>query len=131
MQRIRTAGGKSYVTYKGPKLDATTKTRRELELPLHHSDADGTEFAKLLDALGFQPVASVRKSRRVFHISYRGREVEGALDDVDGVGRFVELELLTDEHNVDAARETIVSLAIELELGQSERRSYLEMLLDG
>ena len=32
--RIRTVGDTSFVTYKGPKLDATTKTRRELELPL-------------------------------------------------------------------------------------------------
>jgi adenylate cyclase, class 2 len=129
--RIRTAGGKSYVTYKGPKLDKTTKTRRELELPLHDSDAGGTEFTKLLNALGFQPVASVRKSRRAFHIFYRDREVEGALDDVEGVGTFVELELLAHEHNVDSARETIASLASELDLGKSERRSYLELLLEG
>jgi adenylate cyclase class 2 len=129
--RIRTAGGTSYVTYKGPKLDAQTKTRRELELPLHAGDSDGTEFAKLLDALGFRPVATVRKSRRVFQISYRGREVEGTLDDVDGVGTFVELELLANEQTLDSARETIVSLAAELELGSSERRSYLEMLLQG
>lgn len=127
--RIRTAGGRSYVTYKGPKLDATTKTRRELELPLHDSDGDGKEFAKLLHVLGIRPVAQVRKSRRAFHISYRGREVEGALDDVEGIGTFVELELLADEQSLDAARDTIAALAAELDLGQSERRSYLEMLL--
>src|SRR4029079_17138635 len=32
--RIRTTGGASFVTYKGPKVDKTTKTRREIELPL-------------------------------------------------------------------------------------------------
>ena len=35
--RIRRVGERNFVTYKGPKLDAMTKTRRELELPL----ADG------------------------------------------------------------------------------------------
>src|SRR5688572_12433222 len=54
--RIRTAGECSFVTYKGPKLDTTTKTRRELELPLHPEDAEGTKFAELLAALGFRPV---------------------------------------------------------------------------
>src|SRR4051794_18008373 len=49
--RIRTAGDKSYVTFKGPKLDKTTKTRHELELPLDASDAGGLQFTTLLEAL--------------------------------------------------------------------------------
>jgi adenylate cyclase class 2 len=128
--RIRTAGGKSFVTYKGPKLDATTKTRRELELPLAATDSDGLQFAELLQALGFKPVAIVRKNRRPFHIQHDGREVEGALDDVDGVGTFAELELQAEDANLDQARRTISTLAIELGLGPQERRSYLEMLLE-
>jgi len=127
--RIRSAGGASFVTYKGPKLDATTKTRRELELPLAASDADGLQFVELLQALGFRPVATVRKHRRTFHVRRQAHEVEGALDDVDGVGTFVELELQADDAHVDVARDTIRSLATELKLGDSERRSYLELLL--
>jgi adenylate cyclase class 2 len=128
--RIRTVGVRSFVTYKGPKLDAITKTRRELELPLAETDGDGQQFAELLEALGFRPVASVRKSRRTFHLQARGREVEGALDEVEGVGTFAELELLADDAGVEEARETIRALADELKLGASERRSYLEMLLE-
>jgi adenylate cyclase class 2 len=127
--RIRTVGDKSFVTYKGPKLDATTKTRRELELPLAASDADGSQFAKLLAALRFTPVATVRKQRRKFHVTHQGRDVEGALDEVVGVGSYIELELLADDANLKAAKHTIASLAAELELGPSERRSYLELLL--
>src|SRR5215471_11347378 len=51
--RIRVVGDKSFVTYKGPKLDKTTKTRREIELPLDSGDHDGERFASLLAALGF------------------------------------------------------------------------------
>jgi len=127
--RIRTAGGKSFVTYKGPKLDATTKTRRELELPLAASDADGLQFGELLQALGFKPVAIVRKNRRPFHIRHDGREVEGALDEVDGVGTFAELELQADDASLDEAKQIIGELAKTLNLGASERRSYLELLL--
>jgi adenylate cyclase class 2 len=127
--RIRTVGNSSLVTYKGPKLDATSKTRRELELPLAASDADGSQFAELLAALGFTPVATVRKQRRTFHITHDGRDVEGALDDVDGVGAYVELELMADDANLESAKNAISSLAAELQLGPSERRSYLELLL--
>ena len=32
--RLRRKGDANCITYKGPKIDATTKTRREIELPL-------------------------------------------------------------------------------------------------
>jgi adenylate cyclase class 2 len=128
--RIRTVGNRSFVTYKGPKLDSTTKTRRELELPLDPSDGDGSHFAELLEALGFKPVAVVRKRRRPFCIKWQGRDIEGALDEVDGIGSFVELELQADERDLDEMRATISSLASDLKLGPSERHSYLEMLLE-
>jgi adenylate cyclase class 2 len=127
--RIRTTGGHSLVTYKGPKIDTTTKTRRELEFALHDDDVDGSLFAELLTALGFRPVATVRKCRRKFYISHTGREVEGAIDEVDGVGTFVELELGADEASLDQTKRIIRELATELQLEPLERRSYLEMLL--
>src|SRR5688572_14382805 len=114
--RIRTSDGRSFVTYKGPKLDIVTKTRRELELPLDEQDADGSQFAELLAALGFRPVATVRKQRRKFRIDHAGRQVEGSLDEVDGVGTFVELELISDDANLEAAKQVIRELAAELHL---------------
>lgn len=127
--RIRTGGGKSFVTYKGPRLDTTTKTRRELELPLESNDTDGSRFAELLTALGFTPVAVVRKKRRPFQLENAGRCIEGTIDDVESVGTFVELELLVDEASLEEAKRLVAGLAVELNLGPSERRSYLEMLL--
>jgi adenylate cyclase class 2 len=127
--RIRTVGGESFVTYKGPKLDNTTKTRREIELPLDAADSDGARFGELLSALGFRPVATVRKQRRSFELRTDHDAVQGALDEVDGLGTFVELELMADDAGIDAAGRAIGKLANELDLGPSERRSYLELLL--
>src|SRR6476620_12740854 len=76
--RIRVVGDKSFVTYKGPKIDKTTKTRREIELPLDPADHDGSKFASLLAALGFTPVAIVRKRRRTFRVTTGDYEVDGA-----------------------------------------------------
>lgn len=128
--RIRTLPGASFVTYKGPKIDSTTKTRRELELPLPADDADDSRFADLLAALGFTPVATVRKRRRPFQFDVGGRTVEGALDEVDGLGTFVELELAADDADLVQAKAAIGELARELELGPCERRSYLELFLE-
>lgn len=129
--RIRTVGGASFVTYKGPKIDTTTKTRRELELPLDPDDATGERFAELLAQLGFTAVATVAKRRRHFHLEAPcGRRIEGALDEVDGVGTFVELELAADDAELPSAKRAIRELADDLALGPAERRSYLELLLE-
>ncbi len=127
--RIRRVGQQNFITYKGPKIDATTKTRRELELPLAPGAAAAHDFAELLAALGFRAVLEVRKSRRTANALWQRYHVEAALDEVAGLGQFVELELQADSDGVDAAREALASLAASLGLTADERRSYLELLL--
>jgi adenylate cyclase class 2 len=128
--RIRRTGHENRITYKGPKIDAATKTRREIELPLAPGEQAAEDYTSLLEALGFRRVAEVRKRRRIANLPWHGCEIEAALDDVEHVGQFLELELSADEQGLDAARECLASLAEELGLQQSERRSYLEMLLN-
>ncbi|HTU24283.1 MAG TPA: class IV adenylate cyclase [Pirellulales bacterium] len=128
--RIRRVDGQTRITYKGPKIDRETKTRQEIELPLPAGATTADDFAGLLEALGFSPVAEVRKVRRTFALEWLGHEVEAALDDVAGLGHFVELELSADDETLSAARTALSSLAARLELGTSERRSYLELLLE-
>ena len=129
--RLRRVGDANFITYKGPKIDATTKTRREIELAIGEGDFVGAEFSKLLEALSFRPVGEVRKRRRELEITWQDRCVHCALDDVVGLGTFVELELMAEEADLTAARECLASLAQALDLKDIERRSYLEMLLAG
>jgi len=60
----------------------------------------------LLEALGFRRVAEVRKRRRKAKVSWRGRDIEAALDDVDRVGRFVELEIVARSSEIEVAKST-------------------------
>jgi adenylate cyclase class 2 len=128
--RIRRIGQENFVTWKGPKLDQTTKTRREIELPLEPGTAGLDRFAGLLEALGFQVVAQVCKVRRPFELHWEGRTVHAAIDDVTSVGTFVELELIVPADEMEAAKHCLASLAEQLQLKHSERRSYLEMQLE-
>jgi adenylate cyclase class 2 len=127
--RIRRVGENNYLTYKGPKLDATTKTRREIEAPIGVGESTAEQFAELLELLGFRRVAEVRKRRRHATLVRSDRTIEIVLDDVEHVGSFVELECVTDETHMEAAKEAIASLANELGLRENERKSYLEQLL--
>ena len=138
--RLRRTGDDVAITWKGPRIDAATKTRREIELPLsaallqHGETSPPAECAiarwtELLEALGFRPVATVAKRRRPARVSWQGTEVDVVLDSVTGLGEYLELELQARAEEVPVARACLESLARELGCGVSERRSYLELLL--
>ena len=126
--RVTTAddgGGwsRAELTYKGPKVDDTTKTRPEetVEIPVDH--AEGARF--ILERLGFTPVARLEKRRREFVVE--GLTV--CLDEVEGLGRFVEVETISAD--LEVARGKVLALFQRLGLAPDVRESYLEMHLAG
>jgi adenylate cyclase, class 2 len=127
--RVRRIGDANFVTYKGPKLDPHTKTRTEIEVPLAKGGQPAEDFMRLLQHLGYRPVAVVRKRRRIYRLKREAYALEVCLDDVEGVGRFAELEIQAAEQQLASAQEVLRRTAAELGLTRSERRSYLEMLL--
>ncbi|MHB8586926.1 MAG: class IV adenylate cyclase [Thermoplasmatota archaeon] len=117
--RIRRAGLRSELTWKGPKLDAATKTREERTVGVD----DPSAAAQVLEGLGFRLVASVRKRRH----TWDHPDLVYTLDDVEGLGTFLEVEAKSD-HDHEAAKRRVVSALERLGLTQV-RTSYLEMLL--
>lgn len=128
--RLRRMGEDNVITYKGPKLDTATKTRREIELAIAGGSEGLAGFGELLEALSFRRVAEVRKMRTKGHFHWQGFAVELGLDEVTGLGRFVEIEIQAADDLLPQARQAILELAAALQLGESERRSYLRMLLN-
>jgi adenylate cyclase, class 2 len=127
--RLRRTGRDSFLTYKGPRRPGEVKVRPELELPLPPGEDMAEQYLQLFHYLGYRVVAVVRKRRRQYHLK-RGRlDVSVCLDEVVGLGRFVELEVLAGEHQVDLARQTLLDLAAELGLSRVEPRSYLGLWL--
>jgi adenylate cyclase class IV len=51
------------------------------------------------------------------------------VDDVERLGSFVEIEVVTDAAGVAAAEAAILGLARELQLSRASRASYLALLL--
>lgn len=129
--RLRRSGEEVVITYKGPKLDATTKTRRELELPIAGGAHGFDQYRELLEVLGFRPVLEVCKSRLPGIVPWQGHDVHVALDDVEGLDSYAELEILAVPEQVEAAKGVLATLSQKLGLVGNERRSYLELLLEG
>lgn len=128
--RLRHVGGRTNFTYKGPKRAAATKTRLEIEVPLADGPGPADAARRMLVALGYRPVAVVSKRRELFGFARGGFDLLACLDEVEGVGRFVELEVVADEAAFDAAQAAVLSAAAGLGLTQPEMRSYLRLLLE-
>mgnify|MGYP001767350762 CR=1 FL=1 len=120
--RVRSAGGKTILTYKGPKNTLKGSKIRE-EHNIHLDDAK--TFDTILKNLGFREVARVRKLREY----YTYQDFSIALDNVEELGEFVEIELIT-ENNAELAATRVDTLAEKLGVnGERLSISYLELLL--
>src|ERR1700676_1999241 len=83
--RVRCCGDANFVTYKGPKRDAQTKTRTEVEVSLAPGADVRDAFIRLLQHLGYRPVGVVRKTRHIYRAERDGFALEVCLDDVAGL----------------------------------------------
>lgn len=112
------------LTYKGPLVEAESKTREEAETAV----GDGDTAADVLAGLGFESAATVRKERERYTLG----EQTVTLDTVDGLGEFVEVETEVETADaVEPAREAATDLLDGLGLDPAEgiRTSYLGLLL--
>ncbi len=127
--RVRWDGRAATLTYKGPLLDRVSKSREEFELDLAGDDALDRARVILL-RLGFREVRVVEKRRTKFPLVDSGQPVLVTIDDVTGLGLFVELEAAAEPAEFEAVRDRLLALAGVLGLSQPERRSYLQLLME-
>lgn len=121
--RIR-CGSKIFLTYKGPKIENVSKTRREVEVEV----MDSQSMDELLKAIGFREVGKVVKRRK----GYRVEEFKVFLDSVVGLGTFLEIEayaMSQGEIGEKVLRAFRLLEKIGVPRSAATRESYLEMLL--
>ncbi len=117
--RIRIKEEGARLTYKGPRLDRETKSRLERTVKID----DPGELEQILKSLGFKLSAEVRKRRT----KYTMGDLTIALDEVDGLGTFLEVEA-AGEADWEEQKRKVLDILGRLDLGESIRSSYLELL---
>ncbi|MDQ2053305.1 class IV adenylate cyclase [Halobellus sp. H-GB7] len=113
------------LTYKGPLVDADSKTREEHETGVD----DGDTAEAIFDGLGFEPAAVVEKHRTFYELD----DYTVTLDQVAGLGEFVEVEAEAEaSDDVASVREGAFDVLRTLGLDPTDqiRTSYLGMLLE-
>ena len=108
------------LTYKGPKVDAETKSREEIKLKVK----DFESARRILERLGFKPVAEVKKFRKIYGFG----DAIICVDEVEDLGKFVEIEIEAENLGV---KEKVFHIAEQLGYSREDsiRESYLELIL--
>lgn len=125
----------AFITYKGPKLDEDSSTRTEYETSI----GDLSTAKELLCALGYKALFTVEKIRDEFKLEEfklcddknRIGEITLCIDEVSGLGNYIELETLADsEDNKEIFTEKLINILDELKIPRENmtRKSYLELL---
>lgn len=127
--RLRCVGEQNRVTYKGPKQAGPAKTRTEIEIAIEPGAQAAEQFRQLVQHLGYRLTAIVKKRRGCYDFERGGFALQLCCDEVETLGRFVEIEIVAEPAQKQRAEEILLEVARALGLPASERRSYLEMVL--
>lgn len=100
--RLRTTNEKTVeLTYKGKSSDLNNvyaKIEKNIDLNIK----DYNNFVEILFALGYKSYVIVDKTRKIYTKKFNGIEFNVMIDNLKGVGDFVEFEIITDKSRKDA-----------------------------
>jgi len=119
-----------YLTYKGKKIDNSTKTREEIDVKVE----DFEKVRKILRLLGFQEIFTVKKERELYEFVYNTYHIEALIDYIPILKQyFIEVEyLLESSENLERSRDFLFEFLklFEIKKEDSIRQSYLELIND-
>jgi adenylate cyclase class 2 len=116
------------LTYKGPPVySAGSKAREEIESHIESPVENLQKHRAILEALGFRSIAEIKKKRRCYLLD----GIPVYLDEVEGLGSFIEVGTVVRDEEVSAMKKKIFSLMERLGFKQEQivPETYLELLL--
>ena len=119
-----------FITYKGKKIDKTTKTRNELETKLENGDS----VKEILKALGFREIFTVKKERDLYEFNYKGHIIEALIDFIPILKEhFIEVEIMSESNErLEESKKILFEFLnlFDIKKEESITKSYLELIAD-
>jgi len=116
------------LTYKGKKIDNTTKTREELEVKIDNLD----KMRELLKNLGFKEIFTIKKERELYEFVFNNFHIDALIDYIPILNQhFIEVEVLSEtQNNLESTKNKLFEFLGHFGISQQEsiRESYLELI---
>jgi adenylate cyclase class 2 len=120
---------KHELTYKGPKLATTVKSRLECETEISNPE----EMEKIILALGFRKIITIKKNRILYIVPFQSKELTVLIDQIEGLeGFYLEAEIMVaDSKDLEQAKKILIGFAEKIGYGEKDsiRESYLELVM--
>jgi adenylate cyclase class 2 len=117
------------LTYKGPKIDTETKTRKELVTPV----GDPEHMHLILQSLDFRPIITLNKHRRLYSLEKDDFHIEILIDKIEHLeGFYSELEIIAStKDEMTRGKKIIFEVMDKLGYSKSDSilTSYLELVI--
>lgn len=116
------SGRYTLLTYKGPRVEKSSLVKTRLEVEVYLPLNQASKLLSLLEHIGVTPLTAFTKKRRL----YRGEGMTAYIDELVGVGLFLEVEL------EDAVPTVSLSSIVNRLSGIVEpvEKTYLEICLE-
>ncbi|MFW9771130.1 MAG: class IV adenylate cyclase [Candidatus Thorarchaeota archaeon] len=119
---------KFYITYKGKRIDQTTKTREEIETEIK----DIRSMRNLLSHLGFKEILTVKKERELYEFWFKKKKIDLLLDYLPILNQnFIEAEIqIEDKIEMIKSKDLIFDFLKQFGITEEDsiRDSYLELI---
>lgn len=115
---------KYLLTYKGPLISSESKSRTEVQTEIKREQKES--IYSMMDLLGFKEAEKVVKKRSI----YRGMEITATLDNVKGIGDYVEMEKICDPEEYKKTEGFLKDLLQSFGAEDFFRKSYLELIAE-
>lgn len=112
--RIRENNGKYIFTLKQPQSNELDCLERETEI------IDPEEFKESLILMGYMPAVRVNKVRQ----KAKYKDLEICIDEVEGLGLYIEVEKITEDENAEMVQEELFSFLESLGVHKENREVH-------
>jgi adenylate cyclase class 2 len=109
--RIRVVNGSSVIFTAKKRLQALAAIEHEVEV------SDRAQMEEILKLLGYREAVRIAKTR--ITTAHEGREI--CIDEVEGLGSFIEMEQLAPEADIDAVQEELFAFLRGLGVTDADR----------
>lgn len=118
--RIRKENSEIYLTYKGKRKKEKYKIREEITVKiLNYKD-----LIEILKKIGLKPIFKIIKKRKIYFL----KDYQLSIDEVKGLGKYLEIEVTTSKKNTNQILKEICDL-LGVSLRNVIKKTYPEMLL--
>ena len=119
---------RAFITYKGKRIDQTTKTREEIEVEIKNLE----KMKKLFENLGFREIFTVKKERELYEFNFKNEKIEVLIDFLPILNQnFMEAEVIVEsKKEVPLVKEKVFEFLKKFGISKTDsiRESYLELI---